>query len=146
MLGDRNISSVQGLKIKTRQAENDNYWSAYEYDVTRWNMITFVQKAVPYDTIVTDGLMLYINGKLAMAVDADWDNIPEAPYEGGLMWIYFMTSYKSTAGKKPGLYSEITAWERELNPSEISSLYYHATSPSPMRIRGGLNRQLGRMI
>ena len=146
MIGDRNISPDPGLKIKTRYTANDNVWSAYVYNMTQWNMMTFVQDPVAGGETITDGLRIYINGKLAMAHDATYANIPEAPYESGLMYIYFMASYKTSAGRKPGLYSEITAWERTLSDADISNLYYHAISPSPMRVRGGLNRQLGRLI
>ena len=109
-------------------------------------MFTFTQAAIGYQETVTDGLKLWINGKKVMEVDANWYNIPEAAYDGGGMYLMFGASYKGSAGKKPGLYSEITAWERALNASEIAGIYYHGMSPSPMRIRGGLNRQLGRMI
>ena len=147
MIGDNEVSGGGRVKIKTRLGGNDsNNFFYYEYDVTRWSMFTFVQKAVPYQATVSDGLRLYRNGGKIAETDANWHYIPESPNTDNAMWIYAMSSYKDSAGRKPGLVSEITAWERELNASEIASLYYQATSPSPFRVRGGLHRQLGRLV
>ena len=108
-------------------------------------MLTYTSAEVPEDGTISDGQKIYINGKFLFSADSDWDYLLDSP-GGDLAYMYIMCGFSTGTPVKPGACAEVAMFDRVLNADQISEIYYHATSPSPARIRGGLYRQLGRMV
>ena len=155
MFGENYGGGQRKVKIKFKHthadlsAYNENSLIDYDWDATKWNMWTVTMPMTDLGETITDGVKAYLNGRLAVSADAVGDAMPpsgEQPISSAAMQIWGMRAYSSTPGGTIGSMSQVAAWDRVLNESEISDLFYHATSPSPMRVRGGLNRSLGRLV
>ena len=140
------------IKIKTKAYDTSQAinWSGAEvgynhFVTTEWNMLTYTSAAVLEDGTLVDGQKIYINGKILFSIDSVWEDMLDSPGVN-LAYMYLMCGYSTATPVKPGACAEVSMFDRVLNDSQISEIYYHATSPSPARVRGGLNRQLGRLV
>ena len=156
MFGENYDLGQRKIKVKTKHTQaddtvtNENIFIPYDWDATKWNMWTITMPETALGETITDGIQVFRNGRLAVSVDAVGDSMPTGGIQPTttcpLMRVYGMRGYSSSPGGTTGAMSQVAAWDRVLNDSEISQIYYHAISPSPMRIRGGLHRQLGRLV
>jgi len=138
------------LKIKTKAAdatqditfsENYNQWNS-----SLWTMLTLTNALVTSGTSpLGDGTKLYINNRLHMKRDSIYGAMSDSPAPA-LTYMYLMSAYNAASNPKPGACAECAMFDRVLNAGEIEGIYHQAVSPSPARVRGGLHRQLGRMV
>jgi hypothetical protein len=145
------IDSVDSneLKIKTRSAagtQNAGFSGVYnKWNSTLWTMFTLTSVQGTTDATTTAGMKTYINGKFHWAKDSQWSVMLDSP-AGVLTYMYLMSAYNVATTAKPGACAEVAMWDKVLSASQIGEIYYHAVSPSPARVRGGLHRQLGRLV
>ena len=140
------------IKVKTKALDESQAinWSGDEvgynhFVSTGWNMLTYTSAEVPVSGTTLDGQKIYINGKILFSIDSVWEDMLDAPGDN-LSYMHLMCAFNAATSVKPGACSETTMWDRVLNASQIEEIYHHAISPSPARIRGGLHRQLGRLV
>jgi len=138
------------LKMKTKAAdetdditfsENYNQWNS-----SLWTMLTLTSELVTSGTSpLADGTKLYINNRLHMKRDSTYGAMSDSPAPA-LTYMYLMSAYNTSSNPKPGACAECAMFDRVLNAGEIEGIHHQAVSPSPARVRGGLHRQLGRMV
>ena len=138
------------LKIKTKAADgtqevtfsgNYNQWNS-----SLWTMLTLTNALVTSGTSpLADGTKLYINNRLHMKRDSTYGAMSNSPAPA-LTYMYLMSAYNVASNPKPGACAECAMFDRVLNAGDIEGLYHQAVSPSPARVRGGLHRQLGRLV
>ena len=140
------------LKIKTKALDTTQYyeWSSTtvgynHFKTTEWNMLTYTSAEVPEDGTTLDGQKIYMNGKFVFSIDSVWEEMLDSPGVN-TSYMYLMCGYSTATSVKPGACAEVSIFDKVLNASQIEEIYHHATSPSPARIRGGLHRQLGRLV
>ena len=140
------------LKIKTKALDTtQSYeWSSTtvgynHFKTTEWNMLTYTSAEVPEDGTTLDGQKIYMNGKFVFSKDSIWGEMLDSPGVN-LSYMYLMCGYSVATSVKPGACAEVSIFDKVLNASQIEEIYFQATSPSPARIRGGLHRQLGRLV
>jgi len=150
-IAESQTASGNDIRISTEAADatqgvNDSA-NHNQFKTTEWNMLTYTSMQGTEDETTTDGQKVYLNGKLHATFDSIWGEMLDAPGPtGDWAYLYLMCAGDSTAEVKPGSCSETALFDKVLNASQIAEIYYHATSPSPSRLRGGLYRQLGRLV
>ena len=119
---------------------------AYDtFDIYKWNMFTLTYKVVSSGTLA-NGIQIFVNGKLDASHDHVFDDAEPSPTTTRDFYWYVLKAANENTNQIVGNSSEVTLWDRVLTNGEISDLYYHSLSPSPARVRGGMNRQLGRLV
>ena len=115
------------------------------FDIYKWNMFTVTYKAVTSGTLA-NGIQMYVNGEWAGSIDNVFDKAEPSPTTTRDFYWYLLKAANENTNQIVGKSSEVAMWDRVLTHGEISDLYYHGLSPSPARVRGGMHRQLGRLV
>ena len=151
MFGEnRGSDGTQKLKVKTKLgSSNSNVITEYTWDAKKWNMWAVTMPETGSSETITDGIGVHLNGQKVLSVDAVGSSMPEGGDMGvgaGETRMWALGAWSTGPSRMEGMFSHVANWKRILSDSEISDLYYHATSPSPSRVRGGLYKQLGRLV